>query len=237
MPTLNKVFLLGNLTRDPDLRGLPSGQSVCEMRMAITRRYNSNGKDVDETCFVDVVVWGKSANNCKQFLTKGSQIMVEGRLQLDQWEDRNGGGQRSKLRVVAEQVQFMNRRPQEGGFAPRENGPYQDGGSYGAQGNSYGGGSYGAPANGGYGAQGGSTPYASNGGSYGAPNGSYGAPAGGYAAAGSYGAPGNGYGRADSGYDSYNRSVNPPPAEEPMPPMPSDNEGGENGGMVDDIPF
>ena len=79
MPTLNKVFLLGNLTRDPDLRGLPSGQSVCEMRLAITRRYISNGKDVDETCFVDVVVWGKSANNCKQFLTKGSQIMVEGR--------------------------------------------------------------------------------------------------------------------------------------------------------------
>ena len=118
MPTLNKVFLLGNLTRDPDLRGLPSGQSVCEMRLAITRRYISNGKEVDETCFVDVVVWGKSANNCKQFLTKGSQIMVEGRLQLDQWEDRNGGGQRSKLRVVADQVQFMNRRPQEGGTYP-----------------------------------------------------------------------------------------------------------------------
>ena len=73
MPTLNKVFLLGNLTRDPDLRGLPSGQSVCEMRMAITRRYISNGKEVDETCFVDVVVWGRSANNCKQFLTKGSR--------------------------------------------------------------------------------------------------------------------------------------------------------------------
>ena len=132
MPTLNKVFLLGNLTRDPDLRGLPSGQSVCEMRLAITRRYISNGKDVDETCFVDVVVWGKSANNCKQFLTKGSQIMVEGRLQLDQWEDRNGGGQRSKLRVVAEQVQFMNRRPAEGGAGngypagPREGGSYEN---------------------------------------------------------------------------------------------------------------
>ena len=146
MPTLNKVFLLGNLTRDPDLRGLPSGQSVCEMRLAITRRYISNGKEVDETCFVDVVVWGKSANNCKQFLTKGSQIMVEGRLQLDQWEDRNGGGQRSKLRVVAEQVQFMNRRPQN------------DGSSYGSDGGSYApqqnyapqGGSYPPPAQGGY---------------------------------------------------------------------------------------
>ena len=222
MPTLNKVFLLGNLTRDPDLRGLPSGQSVCEMRLAITRRYISNGKEVDETCFVDVVVWGKSANNCKQFLTKGSQIMVEGRLQLDQWEDRNGGGQRSKLRVVAEQVQFMNRRPQEGGtYPPRDNGSYQDGDSYGSPRNTgytqqdMG---YGSPRNtgysqqdGGYGMRGGNNPYAprDNGGSY---------------------------GRPDSGYDSYSRSVNPPPAEEPMPPIPPQGEDGGTG-MVDDIPF
>ena len=216
MPTLNKVFLLGNLARDPDLRGLPSGQSVCEMRMAITRRYISNGKEVDETCFVDVVVWGKSANNCKQFLTKGSQIMVEGRLQLDQWEDRNGGGQRSKLRVVAEQVQFMNRRPPEGGFVPREGG-YAEGDSYGSPRNtSYtqqdmG---YGSPRNTGYTQQ----------------EGSY-APRGGYAPRDN-----GGYGRPDSGYDSYSRSVNPPPAEEPMPPMPP-QDGADGTGMVDDIPF
>ncbi len=126
MASLNKVFLLGNLTRDPDLRGLPSGQSVCELRLAVGRRYtNSSGQEVDDTCFVDVIVWGRSANNCKQFLSKGSSVMVEGRLQLDTWEDRNGGGQRSRLRVVAEQVQFMSRRPTEGapgapagGFAP-----------------------------------------------------------------------------------------------------------------------
>lgn len=111
MASLNKVFLLGNLTRDPDLRGLPSGQNVCELRLAVGRRYqNSSGQEVDDTCFVDVVVWGRSAANCKQFLTKGSPVMVEGRLQLDQWEDRNGGGTRSRLRVVAEQVQFMGRR-------------------------------------------------------------------------------------------------------------------------------
>ena len=111
MASLNKVFLLGNLVRDPDLRGLPSGQSVCELRMAVSRRFVSNGgQETEETCFVDVVVWGKSAKNCKQYLAKGSQIMVEGRLQLDQWEDRNGGGMRSRLRVVAEQVQFLNRR-------------------------------------------------------------------------------------------------------------------------------
>ena len=127
MASLNKVFLLGNLTRDPDLRGLPSGQSVCELRLAVSRRFqNSSGQDVEDTCFVDVVVWGRTANNCKQFLSKGSQVMVEGRLQLDQWEDRNGGGQRQRLRVVAEQIQFMNRRQQgegngNGGYAPRGN--------------------------------------------------------------------------------------------------------------------
>ena len=125
MASLNKVFLLGNLVRDPDLRGLPSGQSVCELRMAVSRRYRgSNGQDAEETCFVDVVVWGNSAKNCKQYLAKGSQIMVEGRLQLDQWEDRNGGGMRSRLRVIAEQVQFMNRRS---GGAEGESRTYDDG--------------------------------------------------------------------------------------------------------------
>ncbi|MBE6388992.1 MAG: single-stranded DNA-binding protein [Lentisphaerae bacterium] len=110
MASLNKVFLLGNLTRDPDLRGFPNGQSVCDLRLAVSRRFTSNGQEQEETCFVDVVVWGKVANNCRQYLSKGSQVMVEGRLQLDTWEDRNGGGQRSRLRVVAENVQFMSRR-------------------------------------------------------------------------------------------------------------------------------
>ena len=207
MPTLNKVFLLGNLTRDPDLRGLPSGQSVCEMRMAITRRYISNGKEVDETCFVDVVVWGKSANNCKQFLTKGSQIMVEGRLQLDQWEDRNGGGQRSKLRVVAEQVQFMTRRPADGGAGngypsgPREGGSYE---SY--------------PPRDGYGPREGGYPPRDN--YAGRPRDNEGS-----------------YGRNDGGYGSYGRSVNPQPPEEAMPPVPDQEGDQENNGSVDDIPF
>ena len=120
---MNKVILLGNLTRDPDLRGLPSGQSVCELGLAVSRRYqNSSGQEVEDTCFVDVVVWGRAASNCKQYLAKGSQVLVEGRLQLDRWEDRNGGGQRSRLRVVAEQVQFMNRRSENsngGAYAPQ----------------------------------------------------------------------------------------------------------------------
>ena len=143
MASLNKVFLLGNLTRDPDLRGLPSGQNVCELRLAVSRRFqNSSGQDVEDTCFVDVVVWGRTAANCKQFLSKGSQVMVEGRLQLDQWEDRNGGGQRQRLRVVAEQIQFMNRRPQNdgsqnGGYAPRSNGQMPQANDYGQPGGVY----------------------------------------------------------------------------------------------------
>ena len=154
MASLNKVFLLGNLTRDPDLRSLPSGQAVCELGLAVNRRYTSStGEAVEEPCFVDVVVWGRSAENCKQFLEKGSQVMIEGRLQLDQWEDRNGGGKRSKLRVVAEQVQFMNRR--------------QDGAQGGAQGGGYPA-SNGAGYDGGYGYGGAPQP---RGGSYGRPQG------------------------------------------------------------------
>ena len=129
MASLNKVFLLGNLTRDPDLRALPSGSAVCEFGIAVNRRYmSSNGQEVEEPCFVDIVVWGRSAESCKQYLEKGSQVMIEGRLQLDQWEDRNGGGKRSRLRVIAEQVQFLSRRPggdgQQGGYGGQQGGGY-----------------------------------------------------------------------------------------------------------------
>lgn len=139
MASLNKVFLLGNLTRDPDFRGLPSGQSVCTLGLAVNRRFmNSNGQEQEEPCFVDVSVWGKTAQNCRQYLSKGSQVMVEGRLRLESWEDRNGGGRRSRLVVVAENVQFMSRRREDnnsdnGGYsAPAQdnfsgNNPYQGG--------------------------------------------------------------------------------------------------------------
>lgn len=207
MASLNKVFLLGNLTRDPDLRGLPSGQSVCELGIAVSRRFiGNNGQEVEDTCFVDVVVWGKPAQNCKQYLTKGSQVMIEGRLQLDRWEDRNGGGTRTKLRVVAEQVQFMNRRPQG------ENSYSGDGG-------------YGAPVQNSYAPQGGN--YAPQGqGNYPPRQGGYNAPRNdGYGDNGGYDA--NNYSRSS-------RPV-PPPAAPPMPdPGMSD---GESGDGVDDIPF
>ena len=150
MASLNKVFLLGNLTRDPDLRSLSNGQNVCELRLAVSRRFSvGNGQEQrEETCFVDVVVWGRSAANCKQYLGKGSPVLVEGRLQLDQWEDRNGGGIRSRLRVVAEQIQFVGRRQQENGegggaYSYDQQPPRQQSGGY------RGGYAGGAPAQGG----------------------------------------------------------------------------------------
>ena len=92
MASLNKVFLIGNLTRDPDLRNTPSGAAVCEFGLAVNRRFVANGQEKTETCFVDITVWNKSAENCKRFLEKGAPVMIEGRLQLDQWDDREGGG-------------------------------------------------------------------------------------------------------------------------------------------------
>lgn len=120
MASLNKVYLIGNLTRDPDLRGTPSGSSVCTIGLAVNRRYTVNGQERDETVFIDVEVWGKTADACGRNLSRGSSVMIEGRLKLDQWEDRNGGGKRSKLAVAAENVQFLSPRkdhPQQQTFS------------------------------------------------------------------------------------------------------------------------
>lgn len=118
MASLNKVFLLGNLTRAPELRYTPGGMAVCEFGLAVNRRYMSNNQEKEETCFVNIVVWGKQGESCQRYLEKGSSAMVEGRLQLDQWDDRETGKKRSMLRVVAERVQFV-------GGARREDGAYQ----------------------------------------------------------------------------------------------------------------
>jgi single-strand DNA-binding protein len=109
MADLNKVFLAGNLTRDPDVRHIPSGAAVATLGLAINRRYRDNsGKDKEEVVFVDVTVWDRTAENCGQYLTKGSPVLVEGRLKLDQWE--KDGKKQSKLSVVAERVQFLSAR-------------------------------------------------------------------------------------------------------------------------------
>ena len=109
MITLNKVFLVGNLARDPDLRHTPSGTPVTEFRLAVSDSYTtSSGDKHDRTCFIDVVCWRKLAESCAEYLTKGSPVFVEGRLEQDTWT--TGEGQRrSRIRVVAYSVQFIRR--------------------------------------------------------------------------------------------------------------------------------
>ncbi len=107
MARLNRVFLIGNLTRDPEVRYLPSGVAVGELRLAVTDRFrNKSGELQESTCYVDVVVWSKDAENCEKYLAKGSPILVEGSLQLDEWKTREGEN-RHRLRVRAIRVQFL----------------------------------------------------------------------------------------------------------------------------------
>lgn len=114
MPDLNKVMLMGNLTRDPEVRYTPKGSAVGDLSIAINRVYRTDdGQSREEVCYVDIVVWGRQAETCKEYLTKGRPIFVEGRLQLDQWE--SNGEKKSKLRVVAERIQFLGGGGQGGG--------------------------------------------------------------------------------------------------------------------------
>lgn len=115
MASLNKVMLMGNLTRDPEIRHTPKGTAVGDLSMAINMTYRTQeGTDKEEVCYVDVVVWGRQAETCKDYLSKGSPLFIEGRLQLDQWETQQGE-KRSRLRVRAERVQFLSGRSGGGG--------------------------------------------------------------------------------------------------------------------------
>ena len=110
MPNLNRVILMGNVTRDPELRYTPGGAAVANFGLAINRKWKTrDGRQDEETCFVDVEAWARLAEVCHDYLRKGSPAMVEGRLKLDQWESKDGQ-KRSKLRVVAENVQFLGKR-------------------------------------------------------------------------------------------------------------------------------
>ncbi len=107
MANLNTIFIMGNLTRDPESRYLQGGTPVCTLPLASNRTYTgSNGQKKDEVCYVDVIVFGKPAESCGQYLKKGRQVLIEGRLQYRTWEDKDGG-KHSKHEVVADRVQFM----------------------------------------------------------------------------------------------------------------------------------
>lgn len=109
MPNLNKVMLIGNLTRDPELRHTPKGTAVAEISLAINRNWkDEGGQKHEETTFVEATFWGRQAELIQQYVTKGSPLYVEGRLQLDSWDDKETGKKRSKLRVVGENFQFLS---------------------------------------------------------------------------------------------------------------------------------
>jgi single-strand DNA-binding protein len=108
MANLNRVMLIGNLTRDPEVRHTPSGKTVAELGLAINRVwYNDQNQKQEETTFVDITLWGRNAELAQQYLSKGRGIYVEGRLQMDTWDDKATGQKRSKLRVVGESLQFL----------------------------------------------------------------------------------------------------------------------------------
>lgn len=114
MANLNRVFLIGNLTRDPEVRYIPSGKAVADLNLAVSRKYRaSSGELKEDKCFVGIVVWDKQAETAGEYLKKGSSIMVEGSLRYEQWE--TNGEKKSRLRVNADRIQFLDRakRPAE----------------------------------------------------------------------------------------------------------------------------
>ena len=119
--SVNKVFLMGNLTRDVELKSTPSNQPVATFGIAVNRRYRTKeGENREETAFVDCEAWGRTAEVMNQYLSKGRPVFLEGRLKLDQWQDKDGNN-RSKLRVVVENFQFVDSAGGGGGgsAAPR----------------------------------------------------------------------------------------------------------------------
>ena len=120
MAYLNKVLLIGNLTRDPELRVTPKGTAICQFGLAVNRQYkDESGATRDETAFIDIEAWGKQGELVSKYLQKGSPAFIEGRLRFDSWEDKQSGQKRNKLKVVLENVQFLYRGGGGGGGAAK----------------------------------------------------------------------------------------------------------------------
>src|SRR5262249_18703259 len=122
MASFNKVILLGNLTRDPEVRYTPKGSAVCDLGIAVNRVYTTEGGERrEEVTFVDVVLWARLAEIAGEYLKKGRPVFIEGRLQMDSWDDKQTGQKRTKLRVVGESMQLLGGRPGAAvGDAPEE---------------------------------------------------------------------------------------------------------------------
>ncbi|MBV9008538.1 MAG: single-stranded DNA-binding protein [Verrucomicrobia bacterium] len=111
MASFNKVILLGNLTRDPEVRYTPKGSAVADLGIAVNRQYTlENGERREEVTFVDVTFWGRTAEIAGEYLKKGRPIFIEGRLQLDTWDDKQSGQKRSRLKVIGENMQMLGAR-------------------------------------------------------------------------------------------------------------------------------
>ena len=158
MASLNKVMLIGNLTRDPEVRFTPKGTAVCDMAIAVNPRYGNEatGERQEEVTYLDIVLWGKQAELAGQYLAKGRSVYIEGRLQMDTWEDKTTGQKRSKIKIVCENMQFIDSKGAGGGgggggnqysggddegySAPAPQARRPMGGGYGGGGGGYGGG-------------------------------------------------------------------------------------------------
>jgi single-strand DNA-binding protein len=129
MSSFNKVILLGNLTRDPQVRYTPGGTAVAELGLAVNRTWfdQKTNSRREETTFVDVTLWGRQAEVAGEYLAKGRQVLIEGRLQLDTWEDKESGQKRSKLKVVSENMKMVGGRGEGGGGGGRGEGGRSEG--------------------------------------------------------------------------------------------------------------
>lgn len=130
MPALNKVLLMGNLTRDPELRMTPKGTAICTFSLAVNRQFKTeSGETKDEVTYVDIEAWGKQGETISKYVTKGRPLYVEGRLRLDQWEDKNTKEKRSRMKIVLENFQFLG--DSRGGGGQSSSGEEGGGGSAG----------------------------------------------------------------------------------------------------------
>lgn len=134
--SFNRVILMGNLTRDPEVRYTPKGSAVAEIGLAVNRQYSTEGGEKrEEVTFVDVTLWGRTAEIAGEYLKKGRPVLIEGRLQLDSWDDKQSGQKRSKLKVVGESMQLLGGRQGGGGGGDVD----EEGSGGGSSGRSYGG--------------------------------------------------------------------------------------------------
>ncbi len=126
MASLNKVMLIGNLTRDPEIRYTPKGQAVADIGLAVNRFYNTeSGERREEVTFIDITLWGRTAEVVHQYCKKGRPLFVEGRLQLDTWDDKQTGQKRSKLKVIGDGIQLLGSRDSGGPGEPgQSSAPY-----------------------------------------------------------------------------------------------------------------